>query len=435
MKSSQESPRMAVLGDKQGASPGAVMSDGEREYVVKLGIPRAHGNYKLNDYNDVDLLTAEMSRRSCDEKVFFNIAKAVGGDKCILPETDIIFMQPSNYSESSCSVRKKIASKCDVAAIESTSLDKMVIDEVVDRINSTELAHFRSEMIVPYKDVGKFYRYHVKNAEGEMRNAERIDYLPPEPNGMGAFFAINNFMGNYDCIGVSGGNVGFDEASNKLIIVDGGEMRITHLISSTMPSSANHQTWLSYEDLTDDGKKEAAEVFSNIASLDEQEIRALITNNEQFVDHNIFTEEEIEKKMGEFRNKQLNIVEVYYDHMVEVGCQITPKVEALKEVIDRRHAEEQRQSAIKMEKSAAALEREDNILGKRDEDHRAITLNPIAKKKRLTIDTGSEFTIVEAGKTLLRGGFTTPKDTTSPLDKENTPDDFLNRSGGKPKVR
>ncbi len=423
MKSSSESSQMFFLGDKQGASPGAIMSDGEKKYVVKLGIPRAHGSYKLNDYNDATLLTAEMSRRSCDEKVFFNIAQAVGGDKCILPETDIVFMHPSRYSESACSVRKKLASKCDVESIESSSLDKMVIDEVVDLINSTEIAHFRSEMIVPYKDVGEFYRYHVKNAEGEMRQDGNIDTLPPEPKGMGAFFAINNFMGNYDCIGSSGGNVGFDPVSNKLIIVDGGEARMTHQISSDMPSSANNQTWLSYYDLTDEGKKEAAEVFSNIASLDDAEIRALITNNEQFVDHNIFTEEEIEKKMGEFRSKQLNIVEVYYDHMIEVGCPITPKISALKAEVDGRADEERRKATLMNERRAE----KNNILGKRTEDY----LNSSVKKKRpnlnLTIDPQSELTIAGIGKTLVKSGFTTPNDMTSRSDKENTPDEIRNR--------
>lgn len=137
MKISSEISPMVFLGDKKGASPGALMREGERDYIVKLGIPRVHGTYKLNDYNDVDILTKEMSRRACDEKIFFNIAQAVGDNKYILPETDIIFMQPREYYESSCSVRRSLATKFDVEDIKFSDTEIEAIEEVVDKINST----------------------------------------------------------------------------------------------------------------------------------------------------------------------------------------------------------------------------------------------------------------------------------------------------------
>lgn len=428
MKTSSDISPMVLLGDKKGASPGALMSDGEKEYIVKLGIPRAHGNYKLNDYNDVGLLTKEMSRRACDEKIFFNIAQAIGDNKYILPETDVIFMQPSEYSESSCSVRRSLATKFDVEAIKFSDTEREVIEEVVDQINSTEMAHFRSEMITPYQDIGEFYRYHIKNAVGDMRQDEHIG-LPPEPKGMGAFFALNNFMGNYDCIGNSGGNVGFDQASDKLIIVDGGESRMNHKIATVMPSSANNQVWLSYEELSAEGKKEASETFARIANLNSLEIRALITNNEKFVDSNIFTEEEVEKKIGEFRQQQLNIVEVYYNSMVQEGCNITSKILSLKEEVDARFIEEKnRANMLKVQ--------EKNILGKRAEDgsSRKDELSSRLSKRRiaLKINPDAEPIVASIGKELINSGVSTPKNMeVSPSDKENTPERVFNRGRGR----
>jgi hypothetical protein len=418
MKTSSDTSQMFFSRDKGGASPGALMTDDNKEYIVKLGIPRVHESYKLNDYNDVDLLTKEMSRRACDEKIFFNIAQAVGDNKYILPETDIVFMQPSEYSESSCSVRKSLANKFDVSNIE-VSLEESSYTEVIDRINSTEIAHFRSEMIASYQDIGGFYRYHIQNSSVDMIKDKHVGSLPLEPKGMGAFFALNNFMGNYDCIGASGGNVGFDSDSHKLIIVDGGEARTTHKINKLMPSSANNKTWLSYDDLSDEDKKEASETFVRIANIDDLEIRSLVTNNEQFVDSSIFTEEEIERKIGNFKHQQSNVVETYYDSMVKEGCHINSKIITLKEEIDARLAIEQQ---------------EKNILGKREEDDSFKPSKLSSRRVKLKIDPESELIIKNIGEQLRGSGITPKNMEISPSEKENTPE-RLNRGGGPLKVR
>lgn len=290
-----------------------------------------------------------------------------------------------------------------------------------------------------------------------MRKDSNDVFLPLEPRGMGAFFALNNFMGNYDCIGGSGGNVGFDTDSNKLIIVDGGEARTTHKINKLMPSSANNKTWLSYDELSNEAKKEASETFVRIASLDDMEIRALVTNNEQFVDSRIFTEEEIEKKIGDFRKQQLNTVEVYYDSMVLEGCDITPRVETLKKEVDELLIEEK-------EREAELEDQKRNILGKREEDDsfsEELKLPYKVTKRRiaLAIDPNAESTIFSIGNELKNIGVSalnkvevrsptkevinevspstpTNMEVTSPPDKENTPERVFNRGrGGSSKVR
>lgn len=538
MKSSPESPQMVVLGDKKGASPGAIMRSGNKDYIVKLGIPRVDGKYQLNDYKDIDLLTAEMSRRSCDEKIFFNIAQAVGDNKYLLPDTGIVFMRPIDYSESIRSVGRSLSGKLkpsinmeippegdsckevidqiitatenmknhildelvivtvidpiianikvikdhisnksviedvfdkiltDIEGIKGRILDELVIKEVIDPIianieaikgdipektvvaevvnyiNSTEIAHFRSEIITSYQDIGKFYKYNDDKAfGGDMRIDSYKAVIPPEPKGMGAFFALNNFVGNYDCIGASGENVGFDRDSNKLIIVDGGEARGSHKVSKTMMTSLNGKTWLDYNELSVEGRKEANETFARIANLGDLEIRALVTNNEQFMDAGVFTEEEIEKKMGEFRQQQLNIVEVYYDSMVQEGIHITPKIAALKEEVDIHLAEEQRKFIIESERReialeeqrreiAASLEEKKNLLGKRAEDDSANRSNSSVKRVKLRIDPDSELTIFNAGKALQKSGISTPTNIVSPSDKENTPERILNQNRG-----
>ncbi len=347
---------LSFFGNKKGQSPGALMTDGDKVYLVKLGIPRAHGRYELNSYEDVAPLINEMSRRACDEKIFFNIAEAVGNNKYMLPKTDIVFINPSKYSRSSCSVYRKLAKKFHVENI-SSSIDESPINIVIEQINSAEIAHFVSEIITPYHDIGEFYKYHVEEAQGDMRQIEyQRPGVPGEPLGMGAFFALSCFTGNYDCIGNTGANAGVSPDTFKVIIVDGGISRMhKEVITDPMPVSSNHQQWLGYLDLSPAAQREASETFARIANLEEPDIRDLITNNGQFTAAGVFTPSEITNRLKQFKEQQLKIVEVFYDSMLKEDY-ATPRIIRMKEKLDFIQAKLQSDAAMNLYKKKRKLE-------------------------------------------------------------------------------
>jgi hypothetical protein len=330
-----------ILDNKMGESPGAIMSDGSENYLVKLGLPEAHSHYTCNSYEDLDNLIKDMSRRSCEEKIFFNLAEALGSGEYVLPKTDVVLMKPKRYQESSCSIEAKLSNRFQIR--DTNKLDENFSTEmIVNKINNTEIVHFTSELITSYQDIGSIYKYHIESAKGDLRqDAYKNIEVPDEPRGMGGFFAISCVTGNYDCIGNTGGNAGISIDDYRVIIVDGGNIRISpDVIIDPMPASSDNQLWISYECLSATGKRDASKVFSRIINLDDSKIRKIITNDEEFRDLDVFTESEVVDLVNKFKQQQLKLVEVFYDKILEENY-VTPKIQLLKDSIKYKQAEKQ----------------------------------------------------------------------------------------------
>ena len=333
---------LVFLNDKKGQSPGAIMTDGEKSYVVKLGVPNIHESIKIKKSEDIERLTREMSHSACEEKVFFNLAEKIGDNNYIVPRTSVVLLEPSQYSQGSCSVNAKLSRKLDVTRMELRD-EEAPIDKVLNSINNAKIVHFASELIEPYENIGEFYRYHVDNVSGDIRHTQyqSATSVPREPQGLGAFFALSCFTGNRDCIGNTGANAGIDPTTMKIIVVDGGLAQKNPDIAESIPSSSNLRTWIDYNrDLSSQAQKEAAETFAKIISLDRVQIREIVTNNELFASSGIFTSEEVEDRINQFTAQQEKLVEVFYDRMRENNC-LTPKIEKIKHNLNLKNAQAQ----------------------------------------------------------------------------------------------
>lgn len=327
---------LAYLSQKEGASPGAIMQDasGER-YMVKLGIPKSSTKYLISSHKDIENLASQMSRESCKEKAFFNIAEAIGNSKYQTPQTSIVFLKPEKYTPlSATSANRKSIAKClkDKIKIDRHSLNTINLDSTLEQLNTLDIAHFTSKMISPYHDIGDYYNYHNSFINGE--GLRKYPSLPKEPKGLGAFFALSCCMGNNDCIGAQGKNAGFNPETEHIIIIDGGNANpAPHLVNHYFPTADNNSCSLNfYEDLSIESQKEACESFIKFANLTPKELRHLITDNEKTA--TLLGEQYIAENVEKLQTQQTKIVDVFYDDMVRLGCKIPQRIFDIKEEID-----------------------------------------------------------------------------------------------------
>lgn len=331
--------------NKGGASPGAIFVSGDDEYLVKLNMPPGHGPINLKIEADFDSLVANISKEACNEKIFFNIAQIVGNNKYIIPETNVELLQPREYDEHGRSI--------DTLSKERITTDvrgnRMSYDSatVIERLKDQEIYHFSSKIIPSYRDLSEYYYYH--NKENILGSRNIMAGIPQEPEGMGAFFALNCFTGNRDCIGLTGKNAGIDPNTFKIIIVDGGLSQDKAEIIKSMPSSANNHTWFSYDlDLTDSSRLEALETFVRLVELNEEQIRGILTNYGEFIKKGIFTPEEIDIKLQKFVEQQKQVVGVFYVDLKTHGL-VTEKIEKIKEDLSIAKAQKEARRAMSSE--------------------------------------------------------------------------------------
>lgn len=347
-----------IVSAKGGASPGAIMVDssGER-YLVKMGIPYSHGRFKVRNVSDVEQVIHRMSVKSCEEKIFFNIAGAIGGDNFQLPETDLVRLTADNYAY--LDRNKTIANP---RSWNKVFLRKFKLDGVrekdfegiwktIENIGSTEIVHIRSKMIDSYSNLSRYYNYHEvyggadsdkssdsRNSKKSKTSYEEGIFDPKEneglePEGIGSFFALSCCMGNNDCIGVNGDNVGYNPELGKLIVIDGGNMNLSsQSIALDIPASSNHSVWFSFRDLSEKAQKQACETFIRFASLNDDQLMSLITNHGQI--HEVLGRDYIMENLDKLKARQKEVVKVFYNEMRRHLCEITPEVSRLNTKIE-----------------------------------------------------------------------------------------------------
>jgi hypothetical protein len=286
---------------------------------------------------------ANISKEACNEKIFFNIAEAVGNDKYIIPETSIMRLKPSEYNDIGRSIDtlRKERITTDVRS-NRVSYDSTT---VIERLKDAEIYHFTSKIIPSYKDLSIYYDYH-RDKENLVNVHNIQEGIPEEPRGMGAFFALNCFTGNRDCIGLTGKNAGIDPSTFQVIIVDGGLSQDKAGIAKSMPSSANNNTWFSYDlDLTDSSRLEALETFVRLVELNEEQIRGILTNYGEFIEKRIFTPEEIDIKLQNFMEQQKQVVGIFYEDFKGKDL-VTEKISQIKQYLDVAKAQEEARRAV-----------------------------------------------------------------------------------------
>jgi len=338
---------LTSIGVKGGASPGAIMQDNDgNKFVVKLGLPISSGPYGINCMEDLDSLTRNMSKKSCEEKIFFNIANAIGGDAYQLPEVELVKIKPQQYKlisgvevgSNSRSVNSTLKHKIKIGLSEDLNAE-----EILDKINNTPITHFASKIIPNYQDVGTYYNYHEDKAISSSHKNNPNAAIPEEPGGLGALYALSCCLGNNDSIGANGGNVGFNPLTNKIIVVDGGNSNFNpNFISHFIPVADSNKSWLSFtDDLSVNAQKEACDTFIKFASLNSAQLRALITDNEKVT--SILGESFINNRIEKIKSLQAKVVEEFYQDMMNNNCHITKQVENL------HHTREHKSTSQKIE--------------------------------------------------------------------------------------
>lgn len=342
--------QLVPIAIKGGASPGAIMQDEHSNtYIVKLGIPASSGPYSIGSKVDIKLLTDNMSRKSCEEKMFFELAQEIGADCYQLPETNIALLKPSDYESISPSIVGGVAAEYQEEPesidnpknVFATLRHKIKIppyvedintQQALDIINSTDIVHFSSQLIDNYQDLAEFYNYHKDREITRSHKKDPEAPIPIEPRGMGAFFALSCCVGNNDSIGSQGKNAGFNPATNQIIVVDGGNANYSsNMISKLIPSSDNNSSWLSFDDdLSHSAQKEACETFIRFASLKERKLYNIITNNGKTAE--ILGEDYIHKQIIKFNQQQNQVIRVFYEEMIKHGC-IIPEIVIQKKVL------------------------------------------------------------------------------------------------------
>lgn len=327
---------------KEGASPGAVFAFDDGEYLVKLNMPPGHGPIKLKKEADFYELVDNISKEACNEKIFFNIAQAVGNNHYLIPETNIIKLKPLEYDILGRSV--DILTERFANNVRGFQMNEGT-NGILEKLKNEEMYHFTSKIIPLYKDLSVYYDYH-HNKENSTNVHNIQEGIPEEPRGMGAFFALNCFTGNRDCIGQTGKNAGVDPETFQIIIVDGGLSQEKADVVKTMPSSANNKVWLDYEyDLSADARLEALETFARLVELNEEQIRNILTNGGQFTAEGVFNSEEINIKLQKFMEQQKQVVDVFYEDLKMHGL-VTKKIDQIKQSLDIEKAQKEAKNVM-----------------------------------------------------------------------------------------
>lgn len=305
---------------KKGASPGAIMNDElNNKIMVKLSIPPAQEKFKISNLPQVDNFVANLSKAACYEQLFFNLAKKIANDKLEVPQTFLTMLKPFEYDMVSGDINLRSVSNClgKKFSIKNFELNKEII---IDYIKNSEIAHICSVMLENYHDLSDCF----PNLTNNLEKGEKTIL----PSGIGAFFAFNACMGNNDCIGSQGTNAGFNVESDKIILVDGGNYRFNPArIDRIISVADNNALMLSFDmDLSQEEQKNACEVFMRFASLNESELRSLITEDEKYINCNFLSEKDVKLKIAEIKLQQQRVVEVFYNDMIAHELEIPMRI-------------------------------------------------------------------------------------------------------------